>query len=522
MKKHKRQTKAATRDRSVGKGTEPRKTYTHRKRKYECEQHGQDERPTKILNHKKRRIQKEDDEEETDRSPTPSARRSNHPTSVGKSNEKQEKLKDVKTKAPMKRKTVEKSEGTLPDVGIQTKRTQRVLRSSIKQTKDRKEKVNKHATSKQSLQVKKYRGKKRIPRRNQKASLKKQSRQERTTNPGVKSPTFAKSSHKSSTVLKEEKLGTKSNLNSKAESCKKSKAKVIKQTLPKNERVLVEKMQNTVVFTDEISEEEFFKLFLTKITVKQHPMVGLEQKEGCIHGISVSEDNLLWVNHLGNTVHLRNTTGEVIRTFELDFRPVFNCCTPSGDVLVTQGYGATKPIITSISREGDEKVLADLSSLATNLCGILCQDERIFVVAHRAKGKQYFIIKLRENGEVESVYPTQKSSDDINHIISLNGQLVAIRTFGGEFIPLETSEISSRKINKVNINAYSASASVDKFGNVIMASNTSLFIINPSLKYMHEIATGINGGIVSTAVDQENQLWFGTRSGDLYSTKYLR
>ncbi|XP_062617467.1 uncharacterized protein LOC134279131 isoform X2 [Saccostrea cucullata] len=520
MKKHGRQTKTAARDSSVGKGTKPGKTYNLRKRKYEWGQDGEDERSINIPNPKQRRVQTEDNEETTDRSPTPSARRSNHPTSTSKSNVKHGKLQDVKTKETMKRKALKKSKGVHLDVGYETKRAQKVNLSSIQHTKDRKDKINKHTSSKHCQQVKKNREKESL--RNQKASLTKQIKQSRTTHPGGKSLTFNKSSHRNNIVVKEEILRSNNDLNSKAESFKKSKAEVIKQTLQGNERILDKKTQNTVTFTEETSAKDFFNLFLTKINVEHHPKVGLEQKFGWIHALGVSEDNLVWVNHFGYTVQLRNTTGEVIRTFELDFRPVFNCCTPSGDLLVTQGYGATKPIITSISREGDVKVLADLSSLATNLCGILCQDEDIFVVAHKAKGKKYFIIKLTENGKVKGVYPTQKSSDDINHIISLNGQIVAIRTFGGGFIPLETNEISSRKINKVDITFYSASASMDKFGNVIMASNTSLFIINPSLEYRHEMATGISAEITSTAVDQENRLWFGTKSGDVYSTKYLK
>ncbi|XP_062617468.1 uncharacterized protein LOC134279131 isoform X3 [Saccostrea cucullata] len=498
MKKHGRQTKTAARDSSV------------------------DERSINIPNPKQRRVQTEDNEETTDRSPTPSARRSNHPTSVNKSNEKGGNF-HINTKRPMKRKTARKSKGTHLDVEYQTKRAQIMLRSSIKHTKDSKEKVNTHTNSKQFLKVKKNKEKESLSRRNQKAILKKQSRRSRIINPGVKSPTPNKSFHQKRMVLKEEKLGTNSDLNSKAESFKKSKAKMIKQNLPGNERILF-KTQNTIGLTDETSAEEFFKMFLTKIDVKHHPKVGLENEIGWIHGISISQDNLVCVSHFGYTVQLRNTTGEVMKTFKLDFRPVFICCTPSGDVLITRGYCARKPFITSISREGDVKVLADLSSFASKLCGILCQDERIFVVARRPKDKNSFIIKLTENGEVEEVYPTQKSSDDFNQIISLNGQIVAVYNHLGGLIPLETNEISTRKLNKIDIpvTSYSLSASVDKFGNVIMASDTSLFIINPSLEYMHEVDTGISGDIVATAVDQENQLWFGTSSGDLYSTKYLK
>ncbi|XP_061166965.1 uncharacterized protein LOC133175851 [Saccostrea echinata] len=556
MKKHHGRTKSATRDRSREhvKETVPCKTYNLRKRKCESGQYEQDNIPTKVQNSKRRRIQKEPNtptkfqnskrrriqlehntptkvqnskrkriqlehnDQRTDRRVKPSARgRKRHPTDVDKSNDKA-KLQGVKMKESLKRKTVKKSEGgTHLDVGFQKKKAQRVLRSSIKHTEDRKEKVNKHPISKICLQIKKNRDKEDLPSRNLLENLRKQSRQRRTTNPRVKSPTFNKSSHQE----KKENFRLNSPLNSKAESYKKSKANMIKQTLPRNERtILVKEIQNTVALKEETYAKDFSNLFLAKITIKHYPTI--EQKVACIHGVCVSENNLVWVNQLGGTVYLRNTTGEVIRTFEVDFRPVFNCCTPSGDVLITQGYGGSKPIITSISKEGDVKVLADLSSIVSNLCGILYQDEKIFVVAHHANGKKYFIMKLNKNGEFECVYHTQKASDDINQIISLNGQIVAIRAHSDGLIPLEADQISSAKMNKVNITLYSASASVDKFGNVIMASNASLFIINPSLEFMHEIDTGISEEIISTAVDQQNQLWFGTRSGELYSTKYLK
>ncbi|XP_062617456.1 uncharacterized protein LOC134279120 [Saccostrea cucullata] len=512
MKKRQRQNKAAFRDKSVGKETEPRKTYSLRKRKYEC---GKDVNSTEVQNAKRRRVQTDHSDQRTEIKVTSSAgKRKRHPKDVGQGKDQEALLQDVSAKESLKRKRGKKSkECVRSDVGFKTKIAKRVLRSSIYHTKEEKGNVNKQSYSKQRLGLKKTGDKKRdVQRRNLSEKFKTQSTQKKTTKSIVRG-----SAHNRKPISKkEEQSRSKSRLNSKAESFKKSKAKTINQTLPKNKRIrkYVQKVQNTVS-----DAKSFSNLFLNKITVKKHHT--LDQMEANIHGISVSEDNLVWVNHLKNTVQLRSTTGEVIRTFELDFKPVFNCCTPSGDILVTEGYGVNaKPTISFISREGDVKALADLSSYASHLCGILCQDERIYVVA--AKDNNYFIIKLNMNGEVECVYHTQQPSGNINQIISLNGQIVAIRINSDGFMPLEADHISSRKMNKANITLYSASASVDRFGNVIMASNASLFIINSNLDYMHEIATGTSEDIISTAVDKQNQLWFGTRSGKLYSTKYLK
>ncbi|XP_061172090.1 uncharacterized protein LOC133181582 [Saccostrea echinata] len=494
----------------------PTKVQNSKRRRIQLDHN--DKSRTKVQNSKRRWIQSEHDDQRTDSRETQSAReRKHHRTDVGESNDKEAKHQGVKTKKPLKRKTVRKSEEDAHlDVGFQTKKVQRVLRSSIKHTKERKEKVNKHPNSKLRLQLKKNGDKKEeLQGRILPEKFKNQGTQKKTTKPRVRCSAF----NRKPIPKKEKQLRANKRLNSKAESFKKSKAKMINQILPKNKDILVQEKQNTV--PDETSAKTFSSLFLKKIKVKLHHT--LDHTWANIHGISVSEDDLVWVNHLVNTVHLQNTTGEVIRTFELDFRPVFNCCTPSGDVFLTQGYGANaKPTISLLSREGDIKVVADLSSYASNLCGILCQDERIYVVAYCAEDKNYFVIKLNINGEVENVYHTQKASDNINQIISLNGQIAAIRTNSDGLMPLEADRISSVKMNKVNMTLYSASASVDKLGNVIMASNASLFIINPSLEYMHEIDTGTSEEIISTAVDQQNQLWFGTRSGKLYSTKYLK
>ncbi|XP_062582069.1 uncharacterized protein LOC134243857 [Saccostrea cucullata] len=475
---------------------------------------------TEVQNAKKRRVQTGKSDQKTERKVTLSAgERKRHPKDVGQGKDKEAQLQDVSVKESLKRKRGKKSEDSArSDVVFKTKIAKRVLRSSINYNKDRNEKVNKQADSKQRLGLKKNGDKKRdVQRRNLSEKFKTQSTQKKTTKSIVRG-----SAHNRKPISKkEEQSRPNSRLNAKAESFKKSKAKTNKKILPKNNRIRkrAQKVQNSV--PDVTSAKPFSNLFLKKITVKNHHTI--HEKEGNIHGISVSEDNLVWVNHLINTVHLRHTTGKMIRSFKLDFRPVFNCCTPSGDILVTQGYGAgAKPTISLISREGDVKELADLSSYASNLCGILCQDERIYVVAFMALDKNYFVIKLNMNGEVEHVYHTQKASENINQIISINGQIAALRTNSDGFMPLEVDHISPRKMNKINITLYSASASVDKFGNVIMGSNASLFIINPGLEYMHEIPTGTSEEIISTATDQQNQLWFGTRSGKLYSTKYLK
>jgi hypothetical protein len=89
-------------------------------------------------------------------------------------------------------------------------------------------------------------------------------------------------------------------------------------------------------------------------------------------------------------------------------------------------------------------------------------------------------------------------------------------------MPLKGEIISSEKVNTVDISSlYSASASVDNLGNVIIGSKNKLFIIHPNLEIMHQIEADV-GSIISTAVDKNNQLWLGTASGGLYSAHYLK
>ncbi|XP_048780746.2 uncharacterized protein LOC125683532 isoform X2 [Ostrea edulis] len=308
--------------------------------------------------------------------------------------------------------------------------------------------------------------------------------------------------------------------------CRISKPNTIKRKSTKAARKLVTKINDPLLLGRERSPPKYFStLFVKKIDTRYYPEASGMSK---IHGISVSNDNLIWVNHLRECLQLLNTSGKILQSIHLDHSSVFNCCTPSGDLLETQGYaGGSKPVITMISRDGNSRVLADLSSYATNLCGILCGNEAIFVVAYSSKAeyggspRSYFIIKLSMSGEVEEIYNTEKGCDDINNIISLNGQIIALRTDDSTMIPLKGKIISSEKINGVCIESvYSPSASVDNHGNVILASNTEVLIIDPSLEFMHKIDAGI-GSITSTAVDKNSQLWLGTESGGLYSAQYL-
>ncbi|XP_055998387.1 uncharacterized protein LOC125646654 isoform X2 [Ostrea edulis] len=334
---------------------------------------------------------------------------------------------------------------------------------------------------------------------------------------------------KNSDQTTKEALHLNTQQSTEAKHCRISKAKMIQQSSTKTAHKLVTETDDPLLLGRERSAPKYFStLFLEKIDARFYPEASKMSK---IHGISVSNDNLIWVNglRLRGNIQLLNTSGEILRTIDLDHGPVFNCCTPSGDLLETQGNNiSAKPVITMISRDGKSRVLADLSSYATNLYGILCVNETIFVVGYSKKpdinifGRRYFIMKLSMSGEVQRVYNPEEEYEDINHLIFLNGQIIALRSNGFVMLPLKGEMISSEKMNGVCIErAYSASASVDNLGNVIVASNTELFIIHPSLEFMHKIDTGI-GSIISTAIDKNNQLWLGTASGELYSAQYLK
>lgn len=266
---------------------------------------------------------------------------------------------------------------------------------------------------------------------------------------------------------------------------------------------------------------EFANIFLNKLDLVAQINHGYNSP---IHGISVTHDDLVWVNYLSKRVNLYNSSGDLLRYFDLDYQPVFNSCTSNGDLLVTQGYGiGAKPTVELISREGNRRLLADLSTHTDLLCGILYQDEKIYVIGH---GPDYFILKLDLNGEVEEVYETKPERANINHIISLNGQIVAVNTQKFSLLLLDSDNISTEVINKVMVDrSYSASASVDNFGNIIVGTDppdSKIVVVDPKLERKHEIGCSFSGRIRATAVDHQNQLWIGTDDGKLYIAKYFK
>jgi hypothetical protein len=128
---------------------------------------------------------------------------------------------------------------------------------------------------------------------------------------------------------------------------------------------------------------------------------------------------------------------------------VFDCYTSAGN-LVTQGYGwDSKLVITLLSRDRNSRIVADLTSYATNLCGIVCKNESIYIVEYpsQARGNGfsmgYFIIKLSMTRDVKGVYKSEKEQEFINKIISLNGQIIALCTSDAAIIPLKDEMISS-------------------------------------------------------------------------------
>lgn len=277
------------------------------------------------------------------------------------------------------------------------------------------------------------------------------------------------------------------------------------------------------------STANFAESFLKKVDVKRHipppesddPLPYLKT----IGGISVCDDNLIWVNYtLHRQVKLFTPSGEVLKTVRLDDRCQFTCCLPSGDLLLTQGtmYGS-QPIITLVQRTGDVRKFANLCSFAKNLLGILFQDDMIYVIGHRTPKKD-FIITLNMDGVVQTIIDTKPDKMNINHIISYSqtGRIFAVSTDGFAIFPLETASVSSKEINKVHVNhTYSKTACFDNFGNLIIGLRSEIFVTDPSLERSHEIQTGFPVLVTSTAVDKQNQLWIGIGTGDLYITEYL-
>ena len=75
------------------------------------------------------------------------------------------------------------------------------------------------------------------------------------------------------------------------------------------------------------------------------------------------------VNYSTNHVKLFDSAGNILRSVDLEQNTVFNCCTPNGDLLFTQGYakGARAEVIM-VPWEGDPRQLAIL-------CGLICHEE---------------------------------------------------------------------------------------------------------------------------------------------------
>ncbi|XP_055995490.1 uncharacterized protein LOC130046368 isoform X2 [Ostrea edulis] len=552
MKKRERRTSRATHknNTSLVQNEPIRKSYNLRKRKHETEQNDQDK--SLVNENTKRRCLKNDDQ-------IPNTQ---HAISTRGQKLQHTKMDKPKGKQPQFRSQNQKTLLKQPfgkDIApkIQPMGTKRLTRLSMKKGENSKRKTSDSNTpllrkktqvkGEQSLRIKlpkrnkdrKQRslcgtpksGKKRILQGTPKPTLtSKAPDKEMVSSMFIPKQKPRKLSRvqvlKNSNQTNEKQLQINIEQSTETKHCKISKANTIKRKSTKAARKSVTKVDDPLLLGRQRSPSKYFStLFFQKIDARYYPEAS---RMSNIHGISVSNDNFIWVNHLRGCVQLLNVSGEILRTIHLDHSPVFNCCTPSGDLIETQGYaGGSKPVITMIARDGNSRVLADLSSYATNLCGILCENETIFVVAYSSRfencgsTRSYFIIKLSMSGEVEEIYNTKKGSDDINHIISLNGQIIALRTNDSAMIPLKSKIISSEKINGVCIESvYSASASVDNLGNVILASNTELLIIDPSLKYMHKIDTDI-GSIISTAVDKNSQLWLGTASGGLYSAQYL-
>lgn len=263
--------------------------------------------------------------------------------------------------------------------------------------------------------------------------------------------------------------------------------------------------------------DDFGNMFLKKLDVKTHIPFGMSKR---INGISVTHDNQVWVNYQ-NHVKLFSASGDELRSFDLEYSPIFNCCTPNGDLLVTQGFTANSTV-QLIPREGTGRVFADLSSYADSLCGICYQDEKIYVIGSKGELRQFFVLRLDMDGEVEEVFETTEYRH-MNHLISHHGRIFAMCTFKFAMLPLDNGKISLEAINRVHLkNTFAASASVDNLGNVIVASASKIYVINPSLERVFKVDTDIQAVIYATAVDQHNQLWIGTHDGNLYIVKYLR
>lgn len=199
------------------------------------------------------------------------------------------------------------------------------------------------------------------------------------------------------------------------------------------------------------SKANFAELFLKKVNVKRHipPPVNEDPLPylKTIGGIAVCDDNLIWVNYtLHRQLKLFTPSGEVLKTVRLDDRCQFTCCLPSGDLLLTQGtMHGSQSVITLVQRTGDVRTFANLCSFAKNLFGILYQDDRIYVIGHRAPKKD-FIITLNMDGVVQKIIETRPDKININHIISYSGRIVAVSTDGFAIFPLELFPFRRKKL----------------------------------------------------------------------------
>lgn len=278
------------------------------------------------------------------------------------------------------------------------------------------------------------------------------------------------------------------------------------------------------------SQGNFANMFLIKVDTITN--ISTDRIRSPISGVRVTYDNLVWVIYFQNHVKLLSSCGDVLRSIDLDFWPFSFSCMPNGDLLVTHGNDSSppKPTIELISREGSTRRIADLSAVVQYIRSILCQGERIYIIGENKKQtrKRYVIIQLEMNGEVEKVYELKPNCVKIDHLISLHGQIFAMRYEKFGMLPLGTDDVSSVPVNKVHVKrACSSGASVDNLGNIIVGSGSlrsNIIVIDPRLERKHKIYFNKpqSGPICSTAVDQQNRLWIVTDDGNLYITKYLK
>ncbi|XP_061168799.1 uncharacterized protein LOC133174628 [Saccostrea echinata] len=513
MKRHQRQTRASTRIiAEENKVTKSSGFLNPRKRKSEDKQN--DKSSSKGDSSKRRRIHFQRDDRSMGRQATASA--SELEKRVSKSKRKEPRFPAAETKR-VTRLSYKKAENSKGKVERDLKSNSKQQMKELKAGKGGK--VEKLRNQRKKPEISKSQIKDLPASSQQQTSVPRKPEQSQS---GSRKE-FKKSNSSTDTVNRKSYRKKKATL--KSNTCQNTKnesrkfAKATKRSLTEGQK-LAKNVKNSQVVKDYMSAPEAFSdLFLPKLDMKFNLRAGLQN----IHGISVSNDNVICVNYMPNQVKLLSSSGEVLRCVELNSSPVLNCCLPSGDLLVTQGFaGGSKPIITSISREGDIKVLADLRSYASNLLGIICKDERIYVIGSRKSRRDHIVLRLNLTGEVEHVYNSKLSSEDINRLISLNGQIVGLRIKNSQMVAIEEDGISSVVLNKFfSSSMYAASASVDNLGNVVIGAGTKLIFMNPSLELKHEVNTDISGNITATAIDGHDQLWIGTVNGELFAAKYL-